>query len=200
MANQSRSRLGELRMIQNLLRGIRIRGGRIRRWVRYACERNEVPELCPVITVEWNRRFTRRMGDGMYNPRSFKARIRLSIPLWSRASAEEKRETVIHEACHVIVGYRFGCVRSHGIEWKQAMINCGLKPVPTHSVDRSGLARKQRRFILCDCPNKEKCRIGMRIFNAVQRGGEFWCRKCGLKLDRNAVVEEERVVQKSTGF
>ncbi len=203
MADQSRSRLGELRMIQNLLRGTQIKDGQIRRWVRFACECNDVPELYLAITIEWNRRFTRRLGDGMYHPRSYQARIRLSIPLWSRASAEERRETVIHEACHVIVGYKCGSVPSHGPEWKDAMRNCGLEPIPTHSVDRTGLARRQRRFVLCDCPNGEKCRIGVRVFNAVRRGTEFWCKKCGLHLDGKAVVEEDRCspkVQKSEGF
>ena len=192
--------MGELRMIQNLLRGTRIRGGRIRQWIRYACECNGVPELAQVIQVEWKARFTRRMGDALYNPQTFNARIRLSVPLWSRASEEEHRETVIHESCHVIVGYRFGSVPSHGPEWKEAMTKCGLKPVPTHNVDRTGLSRRQRRFVLCGCPNEEKCRIGVRHFNLLRRGTELWCKKCGLKLDRNAVVEEERVVQKSTGF
>ena len=42
-------------MIQNLLRGTRIKGGQIRRWIRYACHCNGVPELAQVITVEWNR-------------------------------------------------------------------------------------------------------------------------------------------------
>ena len=159
------------------------------------------PSFALSSPVEWNRRFTRRMGDGMYNPRSFKARIRLSIPLWSTSvgGGTPRDRDPRSLPCDRGLSIRLRSFSRYRVETGNDR-NCGLKPVPTHSVDRSGLARKQRRFILCDCPNKEKCRIGMRIFNAVQRGREFWCRKCGLKLDRNAVVEEERVVQKSTGF
>ena len=107
---------------------------------------------------------------------------------------------MIHEACHVIVAYKFGNLPSHGAEWKEAMRNCGLKPIPTHNVDRTGLARKQRRYVLCDCPQVDKCRIGMRVFNAVRRGREFWCKKCGLHLDRKVVVEGERCSPKVHGF
>ena len=90
----------------------------------------QVDELAQVIVVEWNPRFTRRLGDAAYNSITFRARIRLSSPLWPRTSEEDRRETVIHEACHIIVGYKFGQVAApHGSEWKEAMRNCGVEPL-----------------------------------------------------------------------
>jgi SprT protein len=170
----------------------------IREWIRFACERNEVPELAQVILVEWNPRFTRRLGDAGYSSTTFRARIRLSIPLWPRTSERDRRETVIHEACHIIVSYRFGFVAApHGPEWKKAMKNCGVESLRLHQVDRTGLARRQRRFILLDCPNQgteHKCRISARDFNRLRRGTEMWCRNCGLHLDRDVAVEEEQAV------
>ena len=80
----------------------------IKEWIRFACECNEVPELAQVIVVEWNPRFTRRLGDAGYSPITYRARIRLSIPLWPRASEQDRRETVIHETCHLIVGFKHG--------------------------------------------------------------------------------------------
>ena len=92
----------------------------IKGWIWFACERNGVEELAQTIIVEWNKRFTRRLGDAYYNPFAYRARIRLSIPLWPRASAEDRRETVIHEVCHVIAKYKFGLfVADHGSEWKE---------------------------------------------------------------------------------
>ena len=188
----------------SILRGTRVKDGLIRKWIRYACEMNDVPELSQVVQIEWNPRFTRRTGDAMYCPHSYRATIRLSLPLWRRASEEQRRETVLHETCHVIAEYKFGILPPHGSEWKQAMINCGLEPVRTHAIDRTGLVRRQRLFTLCDCPAEKRCRIGVRLYNAVQRGGEFWCKVCGLHLDRKAIIEEERrsvaEVQKSEGF
>ena len=166
----------------------------IREWIRFACERNEVPELAQVIVVEWNPRFTRRLGDAGYNSTTFRARIRLRLPLWPRTSEQDRRETVIHEACHIIVGYKHGFAAApHGHEWRRAMKNCGVEPLRLHTVDRTGLARRQKRFVLLDCPNhgiEHKCRCTIREYNKLRRGVEMWCRNCGLHLDREVAVEE----------
>ena len=167
----------------------------IKEWIRFACECNGVPELAQAIIVEWNPRFTRRLGDGIYSPITFRARIRLSIPLWPRASEQDRREAVIHEACHCIVGYKHGHVAHHGLEWKEAMRNCGVEPLRGHNVDRTGLARRRRLFILLDCPNEgleKKCRIRAREFNLLKRGKWFVCKVCGLHLSRESALEEDR--------
>jgi SprT protein len=167
----------------------------IREWIRFACDSNGVSELAQVIVVEWNPRFTRRLGDAGYRPTTYRARIRLSIPLWPRTSERDRRETVIHEACHIIIGYRFGFVAApHGSEWRLAMRNCGVKPLRLHSVDRTGLARRQRRFILLDCPNEgieRKCRCSAREYNLLRRGEEFWCQNCGFHLTKESAIEED---------
>jgi SprT protein len=168
----------------------------IREWIRFACDCNKVPELAQVILVEWNSRFTRRLGDAAYNSVTFRARIRLSIPLWPRATDQDRRETVIHEACHIIVGYKHGfAVSAHGPEWKKAMENCSVEPLRLHAVDRTGLARKQRRFILLACPYEgveRKCRCTIRELNRLRCGVEMWCKVCGLHLNREAAVDEDR--------
>lgn len=165
---------------------------KIKEWIRFACERNGVPELAQVVVVKWNPRFTYRLGDAIYNRTSMRARVRLSIPLWPRISEEERRETVIHEVCHCIVTYTHGFVpRPHGAAWKQAMRNCGVEPRRLHSIDRTGLSRRRRLFILNDCPNDMKCRITIRQFNLV-RGTEMWCKVCGLHLNQNSAIEEDR--------
>lgn len=163
----------------------------IREWIRFACERNKVPELAQVILVEWNPRFTRRLGDAGYSSITFRARIRLSSPLWPRTPEIDRRETVIHEACHIIVGF---AAAAHGSEWKEAMENCGVEPLRLHSVDRTGLARRQKRFVLLDCPHhgvERKCRCTIRELNRLRRGVEMWCKVCGLHLDREVAVEED---------
>jgi SprT protein len=168
----------------------------IRSWIRFACDCNKVPELAQVILVEWNPRFTRRLGDAAYNSVTFRARIRLSSPLWPRTSSDDQRETVIHETCHIIVGYQHGfAAAAHGAEWKQAMKNCGVEPLRLHTIDRTGLARKQKRFILLDCPRQgaeRKCRCSIREYNKLRRGVEMWCKVCGLHLDRESAVEVDR--------
>ena len=165
----------------------------ITNWIWFACERNEVPEFAQVIVVEWNRRFTRRIGDGGYNFATMGARIRLSIPLWSRASEQERRETVIHEACHCIVAYKYGHAPCHDSKWKEAMQKCGVKPQRMHNIDRTGLIRRQRRFILLDCPSavEKRCWIDIRTYNLLQKGFELRCNKCGLVIVRNSPIKED---------
>lgn len=165
----------------------------IRSWSSFACEKNEVPELADKIVVQWNRRFTRRLGDAIYSRKKKRGRIRLSVPLWSRCTGDDKRETVIHETCHVIVGYK-NCdstkrVKPHGPEWRAAMIRCGLKPVVYHTIDREGIGY----FLVRDCPNtlNGKCRVGRRDFFRLQRGLFLHCTLCGLRVDRHQVNDSE---------
>jgi SprT protein len=166
-------------------------------WVRWACHQNGLPELAQAIIIEWNRRFTRRLGDAVFNPITYQSRIRLSIPLWPRASSQDRMETVVHEACHIIVWHKFDLfVAPHGPEWRQAMKNCGVEPLRTHDVDRTGLARRQQRFILLDCPNhgiEHKCRMSAKEFNQIRGGAMMECKVCGLVVQRESAVEVDRM-------
>ncbi len=114
-----------------------------------ALDRPEIAELR--VYLEFNNRFTRRMGSAKWTgPKS--GRVRLSAPLWPRASETERRETVIHEACHVVQFHIYPRGKGHGAEWKHLMRLCGVKPERCHHVDRTGIAKKQRRVeAACDC-------------------------------------------------
>jgi predicted SprT family Zn-dependent metalloprotease len=157
----------------------------------------EVKAIASGIQVEWNSRFTRRLGDASYSLITMGAKIRLSSsPLWARASEKDRRETVVHETCHVVVKYKHGpFVADHGPEGKAAMRACGVEPLRTHSVDRTGLARRQRRFVILGCPNEgieHKCRMTVRDFHRVQKGIEFWCKRRGIHITENSLIEEDR--------
>jgi len=169
----------------------------IRGWIAFACECNGDPELDDSIMVEWSSRFTRRLGDAVYFRSTGLGRIRLSIPLWSRASEQERRETVIHEACHVIVDSKFGNAKQHGVEWKAAMRACDLHPTRTHQIDRTGLTRKKRLFVVLDCPNQDlnkKCHVGVRLHNRWKNGEVVTCRVCALVIDGSVKVEPAEAV------
>jgi len=169
----------------------------IRKWIDKACDDNGVPELKHKIDFEFNDRFTRRLGDAVYKPKKKRGRIRLSTSLWQRATEDEQRETVIHEACHVVVGYKHGRVQAHGDEWKRAMRNCGLVPERTHCVDRKGIARKQKRWVVSDCqktPKSKRCIVGPKDFNNVLKaGGCLHCTDCGLAVDYHSVEEQDEL-------
>lgn len=115
--------------------------GEVRALIRHACKANGCEDFADVIRWHWNGRFTRRMGDA--NPRTNV--IRLSRPLFPRASPEEQRETVIHEACHLISIHKHGAKGTgHGRLWKLCMMLAGGKGDRCHKVDRTGLKRTRR--------------------------------------------------------
>lgn len=89
----------------------------IRKWIEHACNCNGVPTLVHKIDFEFNASFTSRLGDAKWDRKRKRGRIRLSTPLWERASEKDRYETVIHEACHVIVGFVYPYrVSAHGNE------------------------------------------------------------------------------------
>lgn len=89
------------------------------------------------INSEFNGRFSRRMGDATYSYATKHGECRYSSPLWAFADAEERRETVIHEVCHVLTFRIFGGerkIKGHGPEWKRVMRIAGAKGDRCHSV------------------------------------------------------------------
>jgi predicted SprT family Zn-dependent metalloprotease len=130
------------------------------------------------VQIKWSKRMTRCAG--IARPRIFT--ITLSTHLWARATAEQRRMVVIHEACHIIVerwaiqhGYRSS---HHGRRWQLAMLACGLPPEPYHEINVGGLAKGA--YIECAC-HREWSRPG--LVNKILRGsGRIRCVKCRTEL------------------
>lgn len=167
-------------------------------------------DLLDVVRVEWNSRFTRRMGDATYRPalpgREIVARCRFSIPLWERASEEERRNTVAHELAHLVcfhewytkpwhtgrrirIGELPGRGRkptAHGWEWKKIMHRMGETPSRCHDVDRTGLVRKHRsrRTVAACCD----CKTWMLTPKKAAKMDRLYCPKCkgSLSLEKAA--------------
>lgn len=168
----------------------------IRKWIDFACDSNGVPELKYKIKFQFESSFTRRMGDAMWDRKKKQGIVRLSSPLWPRASEQERYETVVHEACHVVVGYKNENrrVQPHGEEWKRAMLACEIQPNRTHCVDRKGLARNKKRMIVSDCGNPEvanKCRVTSVQLNQLKCGTTLHCKVCRLNIDFHGLEEDD---------
>jgi predicted SprT family Zn-dependent metalloprotease len=140
------------------------------------------------VIVEFNGRFTARMGDARVRDTGhqagchFTGRIRLSKPLWPRATPEERRSTTIHETCHIVQRYRelkAGRPRSdaHGFVWKALMIECGLTPKRCHKVNRDGLKRTVARVqAYCGCDEGHQITKTRRT--KMRRGKLYTCKRC----------------------
>jgi SprT protein len=164
-------------------------GTEVREYVEQACAACGVAELAAKIVVRWNSRFTARMGDAKWFPAKDRGVIRLSVPLWPKATPAERIETVIHETCHVIADYRFGPRQAHGPHWRALMRLCGYRNATRcHAVARDEIAarRRQTRMVYklaCGCP--DGVALGRVQYRRLRAGVKYHCRTCrqGIRLN-----------------
>lgn len=152
----------------------------LRETFEIACTLCGVPELVGKVRIVWNARFTARMGDARWNYAQGRGLIRLSRPLWPKATEEEQMETVIHEACHLIADYKFGRRQVHGPRWRQMMRLCGYdNPRRCHRVDQEAIhtrRHKQRIVAVCGCATGVT--VGPIQARKIKAGTVYHCRSC----------------------
>ena len=154
----------------------------VRAWISETLENLDCVALSDQLDVQWNNRFTRKMGDARFE--ACGARIRFSVKLWLRASPEQRRSTVIHEVCHAVCFYQAHMdgqfrPKSHGVEWRVLMRRCGLPPDVTHDVKCDDLNRK-RIEIHCECSGLT---VTPYIAGRIAAGIGYRCKKCHTKLE-----------------
>lgn len=90
-------------------------------------------------------------------------------------------QTVPHEVAHLVAHQVFGRIKVHGREWKSVMRAFSLKSERCHSYDttNSRVRRKHKRARYSyDCNCTENCCSGPTVFNRVQSGVKYTCKKC----------------------
>lgn len=127
------------------------------------------------IKIEFNGRFTQRLGDARYNPKSKKGEIRFSRPLWPRTDDTERYNTIVHEVCHIVTHKLHGyAAKAHGREWKDLMILCGVKPDRCHNVPVDHRFQ-QRVSAWCEC---QEHLITKNKRTRIINGQLYFCRTC----------------------
>jgi len=158
----------------------------IREQILAACRACGVPELSARIRIVWSGRFIARMGDARWDRAQGIGIIRLSRALWPKASEDERRETVIHETCHVIADCRFGGKQGHGPSWRRMMALCGYaRPTRCHAVDSETIReRRERRRaeVLGRCGCAGGVVLGPVQARRVRAGVVYCCRKCSQRV------------------
>jgi SprT protein len=158
----------------------------IREQIEAACRACGVPELSGRIRVTWSGRFIARMGDARWDLVRGVGIIRLSRPLWPKASNDDRRETVIHETCHVIADWRFGGKQGHGPGWRRMMALCGYtRPTRCHSVDVEAIRQRRevrRVAVPARCGCAEGVMLGPMQARRVRAGVVYRCRKCSQRV------------------
>lgn len=165
-------------------------------------ERVNATELRGKIKFQWSRRFTRRLGDARWDFHKGTGKVRFSIPLWPRATQEQRDEVVVHEVCHIVADWRYGNPyvdpktgktrgkrQIHNKNWKATMRQAGIQnPQRCHTVNRDGLRRTQRKRtpqrkvrFKCGCP--EGVAAGAIVAKRILlQGRTYYCKKCRQRL------------------
>ncbi|OYW16442.1 MAG: hypothetical protein B7Z55_14180, partial [Planctomycetales bacterium 12-60-4] len=133
----------------------------IRDWIDFAFDRNDVSYPSIMIRVRWNKQFVNKFADAGYGRNPPRGIIRIGTRIWERATEIERRETIIHEACHIVAFHLHGTeIKPHGIEWRQAMENCGVEPVRCHDIPLIGI----NHFHVRECPksDKDRCIVSLK--------------------------------------
>jgi predicted SprT family Zn-dependent metalloprotease len=161
----------------------------IHKAIERACNICDVPELASKITFKFSRRMTRCAGNANYS----RYLLTFSTIFWERADADELRNTVYHEVCHLITFEKakwtdqFGRVRfnrpqPHGYEWKMNMYKCGENPTRTHNVDMG--PKRNRKTVYCCCGDRT---IGPIKYKRMLRGINYRCTICKQIIQLNPV-------------
>jgi len=149
-------------------------------WIRFACECNGRSDIAGRIRLEWSNRLTSSMGNASKKAINDYYVIRLSIKLFARASDEERRQTVIHEACHVIDGIVNNTRMSHGSGWATCMRRADSNPERCHTVSNAGLVK---RFVYTCSDGCVEHAVSARMHNSIRRGKNRVCCKCRARLE-----------------
>jgi len=152
---------------------------RVRELTNYCLDELRCPNLC--IKIQFNKRFTNRMGDARYFKRGQYGLTRYSQPLWPRADRTERDNTVIHEVCHVVADFKYPeLVRRQGIHgdiWQTLHRICGAEPMVRHNVCNNGLRKQVKKYrVKCDCPTGVI--ITANRLSRMRKGTRYICNKC----------------------
>lgn len=155
-------------------------------------EANDALDLLPLVRWEWNTRLSSTMGR--YFPVNTGKRehrrsglVEFSTVLFSRATQEQRDETVAHEICHMIVDHRYPKADAHGWEWRQAMQRAGYAGNRCHNV---AVVRRRQARVRLHCGCDDGCIVTKSLYTRMIRNGEFqggvstrrYCRTCKQNL------------------
>ena len=137
-------------------------------------EKLNCPQLIGQIDIYFNKYFTSKMGEAHYG----KKYVCFSLPLWPRASDADRRNTIVHEACHIAQFHLYGLSgnEAHGWQWQKCMALCGEPANRCHNIDRTGLATKYSKVMAqCSCGAKE---ISSNLATRMKKGARYSCTRC----------------------
>jgi predicted SprT family Zn-dependent metalloprotease len=166
---------------------------KVKAWVKEAFDANGIEQRCYSVLIRFSKRMTRCAGTAEWRPANWYINpedgdyfITMSDPLWDRCDDAERRDTAIHEACHVLDHIINGDMDGHGEGWQACMRAVGLRPIRTHKIDRTGL----KRVVAAHCPCGAVKEIG-KIRAQRMATMAYTCRKCSGTIKLGECVSQK---------
>jgi predicted SprT family Zn-dependent metalloprotease len=148
----------------------------INQWIQEACKILGIEEVAQTLVIGYNPRLVRCIGRARYVAKTNNYHIEFSVPLWKLVADEKRRNTVIHELCHVADHIKNGYM-GHKKTWKDLMVLCGelpsrtFEPPPGHKA----LLPRCRYELHCACSVHP---VGKYRLSKVLDGKIYVCIKC----------------------
>jgi len=138
----------------------------------------------PKIDIEWDLKGSHA---GQFCVRFARKYFRVNLELAKQNLEDYLKQVVPHEFSHYIVNAvaaksYFGMPKSHGWEWKNAMIRVfGLDPKRCHSYDTSSVARRHARPYVYKC-NCTEHKITAILHQRIMMGQHYRCNCCKSRI------------------
>lgn len=166
----------------------------IRTLIQETCDKAGKSEIGPYISFEFSGRLKTTFGKAWTLRDINGGKISFSSVLWGRAKLLERKDTIIHETCHILANLISKSNCGHNHFWKTLMRVCGASNVSRcHKVSTEGLTRTQKRFSFscrqCDKSIKVSANLRTRIINSVGRNKYYVCRRCKSKISLDVVLQ-----------
>ncbi len=128
------------------------------------------------------------MASGMFLLKKGVPTIRYNPYIFSKHFSYSLANTVPHEVAHYIIYSLYGpkAVRPHGREWKELMLQFGVTPSRTNTLNLDGIPtrRQKRHSYKCHCTDHQ---LTSRRHNQIIEGrAKFFCRACKAELQPSA--------------
>jgi SprT protein len=171
---------------ENILRVERpIDHGFVEEHIGTTCLALGVPQLADEIEWSWNKRLTRAIARAHFRTNH----IELSALLFPLLTVDDRKDTIIHEVCHLVAHHIHGPgIRHHGREWKSLMIEAGGRPLArSKSIEGADLFRRGPARVTFFCACREHAVTAYRAAK-IERGSVFVCTRCKSALSKSPSV------------
>lgn len=146
-------------------------------WIKETLRTLDSEYIFNDLEIEFNDRYIAKMGMARQCNETGALSVHFSTQLWAVANDTQRKQTVVHEICHIVSMDR-GIFDSHGSYWQGLMLQCGHQPNRCTTVQRPDeLRNADQRVIKAKCKCKTHT-ITKNRATRIKKGSSYRCLSC----------------------